>query len=108
MKEYLTNFKSVNAIGLTGSVADIDKVTALYGARYEITPMPDMPASHDMYTVAHTTAVYALDLDGRTRLVFPYTATVAEIAKGLHEILDSERAAAVPNHTDGGTTFASL
>jgi protein SCO1/2 len=88
LKEYLTNFRSVDAIGLTGSVAEIDKVTALFGARYRITPLPETPGSHETYTVGHTTAVYALDPNGRTRLIFPYEATVAEMTEGIRETLD--------------------
>jgi protein SCO1/2 len=87
LKEYLANFKSVSAIGLTGTVPEIDKVTAMFGARYEITPVPPMPESHETYEVAHTTSIYALDAEGRTRLVFDYDTTVAEMAKGVREIL---------------------
>ena len=93
MKEYLTNFKSINAIGLTGSREEIDKVTTLFAARYVITPLPDMPASHEMYTVGHTTSVYGLDADGRTRLIFPYEASVADMTQGIREILRVRRAA---------------
>jgi len=87
LKEYLTNFKTVDAIGLTGTVPQIDKVTGLFGAQYEITPMPGMPASHNMYSVAHTTSVYALDSEGKTRFIFDYDATVAQMTQGIREIL---------------------
>jgi len=91
LKEYLANFKSVQAIGLTGSVADIDKVTKLFGALYQISAAPGTSASHEAYSVAHTTSVYALDADGRTRLVFPYGATAEEMTKEIREILATER-----------------
>jgi protein SCO1 len=91
LKEYLTNFKSVDAIGLTGTVKDIDKVTALFNAIYRITPLPDATGSNENYTVGHTTAVYALDANGRTRKVFSYAATVAEMTEGIREILQTER-----------------
>jgi protein SCO1/2 len=107
MKEYLTNFKSVNAIGLTGSLEEIDKVTALFGARYRITPVPDMPESHEMYTVGHTTSVYALDADGRTRLLFPYEASVAEMTSGIRQILRTRRAAAAANPERQGFRWSS-
>src|SRR5579862_6634820 len=40
MKDDLSNFE-VDAVGLTGSKAQIDKVVAEYGAQYEIVPLPD-------------------------------------------------------------------
>jgi protein SCO1/2 len=96
LKEYLTNFKSVHAIGLTGTVPEIDTVTNLFGAQYQIAPVLDTSTSEQTYTVAHTTSVYALDPEGRTRLIFPYEATVAEMTKGVRDILDSERTSATP------------
>lgn len=96
LKEYLTNFKSVAAIGLTGTVPEISKVAAMYGARYEITPMPGTDAAHSTYSVAHTTSIYALDAAGRTRLIFPYEASVADMSKGIRGLLqETTRAAAI-------------
>jgi protein SCO1/2 len=93
LKEYLTNFKSVSAIGLTGSVEQIDQVTALFRAAYRITPVPEMPESHEAYTVGHTTSVYALDADGRTRLIFPYEASVEDMTSGIRDVLSVARTA---------------
>lgn len=76
----------LDALGLTGTKAEIDKVVALYGASYEIIPTPNSEAK---YTVAHSTTLYALDSHGRTRILFPYEATVEEIVKGLRTILES-------------------
>jgi len=87
LKEYLANFKGVDAIGLTGSVAQINKVTALLGAEYQITPISGAKPPEETYSVAHTTEVYALDPEGRTRLIFDYDATVADMTKGVREIL---------------------
>ena len=83
MKDDLSNF-DVDALGLTGTKAEIDKVVALYGAQYEIIPLPDSAAK---YAVAHTATLYALDTDGRTRLEFPYDAKVDDIVAGLKAIL---------------------
>jgi protein SCO1 len=74
----------VDALGLTGTKPEIDKVVALYGAEYEIVPMPNSAAR---YTVAHTTTLYALDAAGRARIEFPYEATVDQIVAGLQAIL---------------------
>jgi protein SCO1/2 len=100
LKEYLTNFKSVNAIGLTGSVEEIDKVTALFNAIYRIMPL-ETEDGQKTYTVGHTTSVYALDVNGHTRIIFPYEATVAEMTQGIHDILRTERVAEFPRAQSG-------
>jgi protein SCO1/2 len=74
----------VDALGLTGTKTEIDKVVTLYGAQYEITPTPDSAAK---YSVSHTTSLYALDVNGRTRIEFGYEATVGEIVEGIKAIL---------------------
>jgi protein SCO1/2 len=83
LKADLANF-SVDALGLTGTKAEIDKVVGLYGAAYEIVPLPESAAK---YSVSHTTSLYALDASGRTRLRFRYEATVDEIVQGIKAIL---------------------
>ena len=88
LKDDLSNF-DVDALGLTGTKPEIDKVVALFGASYEIIPTPNSAAK---YTVAHTATLYALDAGGRTRMTFPYEATVDDITAGLKNIL-----AATPN-----------
>jgi len=76
----------LDALGLTGTKPEIDKVVAQYGAQYEIIPTPD---SAMKYTVAHSTTLYALDTAGRVRMEFPYEATVDQITKGLEAVLAS-------------------
>jgi protein SCO1/2 len=83
LKADLANF-SLDALGLTGTKAEIDKVVGLYGASYEIIPEPESAAK---YSVAHSTTLYALDPAGRVRLTFPYEAKVGEIVDGLRAIL---------------------
>ena len=83
LKDDLSNF-DVDALGLTGTKAQIDKVVALYGAEYKIIPLPESAAK---YSVEHTATLYALDAAGRTRLEFPYDAKVDEIVAGLKTIL---------------------
>ena len=73
-----------DTLGLTGTKEEIDKVVGLYGAAYEITPTPD---SAEKYSVSHTTSLYAVDPEGRTRIEFRYEATVDEIVQGLRAIL---------------------
>jgi len=83
LKADLGSFQ-IDALGLTGSKAEIDKAVALYKAEYEIVPTP---SSFAKYAVSHTTTLYALDTAGRTRIEFPYEASVDEIVKGLRAIL---------------------
>jgi protein SCO1/2 len=85
LKEDLSYFR-IDALGLTGTKAELDKVVAQYGASYEIIPMPESEAK---YTVAHSTTLYALDPAGKTRILFSYEASVDEITAGLKEILAS-------------------
>ena len=60
LKADLQNF-DLDALGLTGTKPEIDKVVSQFGAAYEITPTPESAAK---YTVAHTTWLYALDTKG--------------------------------------------
>jgi protein SCO1/2 len=83
LKEDLANF-DVDALGLTGTKAEIDRVVSLYGAAYEIVPTPNSAAK---YTVSHTTSLYALDVAGRARIEFRYEATPEEIVQGIEAIL---------------------
>jgi protein SCO1/2 len=87
LKADLANFE-VDALGLTGTKEEIDKVVGLYGAAYEIVPMPKSAAE---YSVSHTTSLYALDAAGRARIEFRYEASADEIADGLRAILAEVR-----------------
>ena len=83
LKEDLSAF-NLDALGLTGTKADIDKVVAQYGAEYKIIPTPE---SAMKYTVAHSTTLYVLDTAGRVRIEFPYEATVDQIVNGVRTVL---------------------
>jgi protein SCO1/2 len=75
---------SLDALGLTGTRAEIDSVVARYGASYKIVPTPE---SAGKYAVTHSTDLYVLAPDGTVRLTFPYEATADEIAQGIRSIL---------------------
>lgn len=87
LKADLASFQ-IDALGLTGTKAEIDKVVDMYGAAYEIVPEPNSAAK---YSVAHSTTLYVLDAAGRVRITFPYDATVGEIIGGLRAILSEKR-----------------
>jgi cytochrome oxidase Cu insertion factor (SCO1/SenC/PrrC family) len=74
----------LDALGLTGTRAEIDKVVKLYGASYTIVPLPQSAAK---YSVSHSTTLYALDRKGRVRILFDYNATADKIVKGIKAIL---------------------
>lgn len=84
LKADLAGF-AFDAVGLTGTKAQIDRVVKQYAASYEIIPTPE---SAGKYTVAHTTTVYGLDTLGRVRKTFPYAASVDDIVKGLRAMLN--------------------
>jgi protein SCO1/2 len=88
LKADLANF-SVDALGLTGTKPEIDRVVALYGAAYRIEPTPESAAK---YTVSHTTTLYLVDGRGRTRIRFRYEAGVDEIVNGIRAVLASRDA----------------
>lgn len=83
LKEDLANFK-LDALGLTGSRAALDSVVKQFGASYAIVPTPESAAK---YTVSHTTSVYVLDRQGRTRYELPYEASVDDILKSVSTLL---------------------
>ena len=78
----------LDAVGLTGSREAIDKVVAMYGATYEITPTPNSAAK---YSVAHSTTLYIIDQDGVVRREFPYEATADEIVAAIRPLLAAPR-----------------
>lgn len=79
----LQNF-DLDAVGLTGTREEIDRVVAQYGAKYEIVPTPE---SAGRYSVSHSTTLYVLDPKGRLRQEFPYEATAEEIAAAVRALL---------------------
>ncbi len=83
LKADLASF-TLDAIGLTGTKQEIDRVVQEYGAAYEVVPTP---GSAVPYTISHTTTVYALDTQGRVRATFTYEASVDEIVAGIRAIL---------------------
>jgi protein SCO1/2 len=104
LKADLQHF-DLDALGLTGTRAEIDKVVELYGAAYEITPTPGSAAK---YAVAHTTWLYALDGKGRLRLRFPYEAPVEEVVEGIRAIRRGERLEVESVQENRATSLESL
>ncbi len=83
LKADLGNF-ALNAIGLTGTREEIDRVVQQYGAKYAIVLTPE---SAGKYTVNHSTTLYVLDKSGRLATEFPYEATTDEITDGVRALM---------------------
>lgn len=82
LKDYVEYF-GVNAIGLTGTKAEIDKVVEAYNAHYVIIP----GETENWYTINHTTTVYLHDQKGKVRYLFLYDETPEQLAEAIREQL---------------------
>ena len=82
LKDYVEYF-GVNAIGLTGTKAEIDKVVKAYGAHYLIIP----GETENWYTINHTTTVYLHDKKGKVRYLFLSDETPEQLAEAIRENL---------------------
>jgi protein SCO1/2 len=79
LKQYLSFFGAVPAIGLTGSKAQIDAVVQQFGARYEIRDSGSAAGP----LVDHTLSIYLLGRDGRVKKKFAPGADAGTIAKDM-------------------------
>jgi len=82
LKDYIDYF-GVNAIGLTGTKADIDKVVKAYQAHYLKIP----GESGSWYSINHTTTVYLHDKQGKVRYLFLYDDTPEKLAEAIRKYL---------------------
>jgi len=79
LKEYLAFFSSVDALGLTGSKEEIDRVAEQYGVLYKY----QEPNESGHYLVAHTTTLFLVDSEGRLRYRFHSDDSPDYIATGV-------------------------
>ncbi len=84
LKADLQNF-DLDAIGLTGTKAEIDRVVGMFGASYQLVPTP---SSAGRYSVSHSTSLYVLDTTGQVRRELPYEASVEEIVESIRAVRD--------------------
>ena len=82
LKEYVDYF-GVNAIGLTGAKAEIDKVVKAYLAHYMIIP----GQTSNWYSINHTTTVFLHDKQGKVRYRFLYEETPEQLAEAIKKYL---------------------
>lgn len=82
LKDYVDYF-GVNAIGVTGTKAEIDKVVQAYDAHYLIIP----GETENWYTINHTTTVYLHDKEGKVRYLFLYDEAPEQLAEAIRKHL---------------------
>ena len=82
LKEYVDYF-GVNAIGLTGTKAEIDKVVQAYHAHYLEIP----GETGSWYSINHTTTVFLHDKRGKVRYLSLYEDTPEQLAEAISKYL---------------------
>ena len=82
LKDYVDYF-GVNAIGLTGSKTEIDKVVEAYQAHYLKIPGD----TGNWYSINHTTTVFLHDKQGKVRYLFLYEDTPEQLAEAIRKYL---------------------
>ncbi len=82
LAKYVAQFHP-SMIGITGSKAQLDEVTSLYGIFFQKTEGSDATS----YLIDHTATLLVLDREGYLKLVFPFGVTSDEIADDLKYML---------------------
>lgn len=82
LQEYVDYF-GVNAIGLTGTKAEIDNVVKAYQAHYMEIP----GETAHWYSINHTTTVFLHDKQGKVRYLFLYEGTPEQLAEAIRQYL---------------------
>lgn len=84
LASYTSNFGE-NVVGLTGTHAQLDKLTK----RYRVTYRHDSPDEQGDYRVYHSGAVFAFDPQGRVRLLMSYTDGLPDIIHDLGQLVST-------------------
>ena len=82
LKDYLQYFSTVDVLGLTGPVEDIDRVVAQYGTMYEKADT-DSKAG---YLINHSTLLYLIDRQGKVCYLFRQDDSPEYIASGIKQV----------------------
>jgi protein SCO1/2 len=83
MGDFAANF-GPQVIGLTGSPEQIAAAAKVFGVYYQKIPLPDAQGE---YAMDHSTAVYALDKDGKLAAIFSADQNAEQIAASLKKLL---------------------
>lgn len=82
LKEYVTYF-STNIIGLSGSTVEIDRVTSLYHAGYQLNRQQGKN-----YTVDHSANLYVIRPDGKLHAVVPYGFPINHVQQMVNSLIE--------------------
>ncbi|GAB4539205.1 MAG: SCO family protein [Anaerolineales bacterium] len=82
LADYVAHFYPT-FIGVTGSTAQIDEVTSLYGIFYQ----KHEGTAATGYLVDHTATLLVVDREGYLKLIFPFGATIDDLADDLKYML---------------------
>lgn len=82
LKLYTTSFHP-DFIGLTGDLAEIQRIASQFGVFFEA--QPGTPQTG--YLVDHTSAVTVIDPEGYVRMIFPYGTTGEEMAADMSYLM---------------------
>ncbi|HEY8548807.1 MAG TPA: SCO family protein [Vicinamibacterales bacterium] len=83
LRAYLGNF-GIDAVGVTGSHEELQKVARQYAAHYE----KEETGSAMGYQVVHTTYLFVLDPQGRVRRLIRHDEPAEVLARTLERLLD--------------------
>jgi protein SCO1 len=82
LHRYVAQFDPEHAVGLTGTIADIERLTKQYRAAYR--PRSKIEEAGD---IEHGDAVYIFDAKGQARLLATSSDSDDNLAKDLHQLL---------------------
>ncbi len=82
--DYLRHFSLGEAVALTGSVEEIDRVVDLFRATYE----KEDAGSAAGYLISHTSYLFLLDRQGTVRGVFNQSVSPGDMAAAVRALLD--------------------
>jgi protein SCO1/2 len=82
LHHYVAQFDPEHSVGLTGSIADIERLTKQYRAAYR--PRSKIAEAGD---IEHGDAVYIFDTKGQARLLATSSDSDENVAKDLHRLL---------------------
>ena len=82
LNDYLSYFTTINILGLTGTLDEIDQVAKQYSVFYKKVPLESAAG----YLMDHSTWLYLVDQHGELRYRFRDSDTVEEMVAGIQQL----------------------
>ena len=82
LNDYLSYFTTINILGLTGTLDEIDQVAKQYSVFYKKVPLESAAG----YLMDHSTWLYLVDQHGELRYRFRHSDTVEEMVAGIQQL----------------------